>query len=119
MDHDTDPSEGTEQEIEELLKAVENMEVKPKMEKRPVSIQQQRHSSKNLSDVISQYCDCFLLFGFDFNGNPCIIVNSDTNMQSRALGDLLNDFMEQSNVHFIMGEEEEEESDDDEEEEEE
>jgi hypothetical protein len=46
---------------------------------------------------LSEYIDSYILLGFDTFGNSHILINSANDMETRALSDLVNDFLSDKN----------------------
>jgi hypothetical protein len=96
MDESMEPTKSEQNEIEKLLKAVQKIEPKIRRKHKPKSFTDQQKLSVAIANRLSEYCDCYMLFGFDNNGNPMVLINSANNLEQRALSDLLMDFVNES-----------------------
>ncbi len=94
MDENPDiPTESEIKDIEKLLSKVKKEVSKPRKRGKALSIQEKQHLSNNIARLLSEYVDCYILFGFDVHGNSTVLINTANNMESRALADLVDDFM--------------------------
>jgi hypothetical protein len=94
MDETPDlPSESEMKAIEKLLSRISKKVDKPRRTGKTLSEQARRHLSVAIAQTLSEYVDCYILFGFDTHGNSTVLINTANNMESRALSDLVDDFM--------------------------
>jgi hypothetical protein len=95
MDENADnPSESDLKKIEKVLKEVNNK--KPsKVRKKPktLSAKDKQRLGTAIASSLSEFIDCYILIGYDVNGNSLVLINSQNNLESRGLSDLLEDFM--------------------------
>jgi len=95
MDENADnPSESDLKKIEKVLKEVNNK--KPsKVRKTPkaLSAKDKQRLGTAIASSLSEFVDCYILLGYDVNGNSLVLINSQNNLESRALSNLLEDFM--------------------------
>lgn len=93
---DEDKKEPTKSEIKKIEKFLENIDnSEPKIRKKPkmLSPKQKERLGKSIGNAMSEYMDCYIMMGFDTNGNSVVLVNSSSNLEIRALTDLLHDFL--------------------------
>jgi len=107
MDEHMEPTKSEQNEIDKLLRAVQKIEPKIRRKNKNKSLADQQKLSVAIANRLSEYCDCYMLFGFDNNGNPMILINSANNLEQRALSDLLMDFVNESMVDPFDDEEDE------------
>lgn len=101
MDANNDTDEPAESDVENAENVLNNLsEIEPNLRKthKNISFNEKRRLGLSVSNAISQYIDNYVLCGFDTHGNSVVIVNSRNNMESRALADLLGDFVENSDI---------------------
>ena len=95
MDENADnPSESDLKKIEKVLQDV-NSKKTPKVRKKPkaLSAKDKQRLGTAIASSLSEFVDCYILLGYDVNGNSLILINSQNNLESRGLSDLLEDFM--------------------------
>lgn len=108
------PSESDFKKVEKFLKDITNKKA-PKVRKKPkaLSIKEKQRLGFAIANTLSEYVDCYILLGFDVSGNSMVLINSNNNLESRALSDLIDDFMStRENDIDIEYEEDENENDD-------
>lgn len=108
------PSESDLKKVEKLLKDTNNKKA-PKVRKKPkiLSQKEKQRLGTAIASTLSEFVDCYILLGFDVNGNSMILINSHNNLESRALSDLVEDFMTTGGSSISMSLDNEDEEDDD------
>jgi hypothetical protein len=108
------PSESDFKKVEKLLKDITNKKA-PKVRKKPkdLSVKEKQRLGSAIASTLSEYVDCYILLGFDVSGNSMVLINSHNNLESRALSDLIEDFMTTGGNSVNFGFDEEDEEDDD------
>jgi len=88
------PSESDFKKVEKFLKDITDKKA-PKVRKKPkvLSIKEKQRLGSAIASALSEYVDCFILLGFDVSGNSMVLINSNNNLESRALSDLIDDFI--------------------------
>lgn len=79
--------------IEDLLKQAQNQKVNLRKNKKKLSLSEKQRLALSINSKLNEHIDSYILLGFDVNGNDVIIVNSTNEMESRALRNLLEDFL--------------------------
>ena len=102
------PSESDLKKVENFLKGI-NKNKAPKVRKKR-KVLSERDKQKLCSAIVSrlsEFLDCYILLGYDVNGNSLVLINSQNNLESRGLSDLLEDFMITggNNVNLIFDDE--------------
>lgn len=95
MDENADnPSESDLKKVEKLLKDI-NKQKEPRVRKKPkaLSLKEKQQLGTAIANRLSEFVDCYIMLGFDTNGNSLILINSANNLESRALSDLVDDFI--------------------------
>lgn len=98
MESPDEPSDAEKKNIEKLLKSISKKEPTIRRKSKSKTMDEQQRLSSAIANRLSEYCDCYMLFGFDTNGNPLILVNSANNMEYRALSHLLTSFVDETMV---------------------
>ena len=108
------PSESDLKKVEKFLKGVNNKK-EPKVRRKPkaLSLKEKQKLGTAIASILSEFVDCYILLGFDVNGNSMILINSNNNLESRALSDLVEDFMTTGGSNINIGFESEEDEEDD------
>ncbi len=95
MDENADiPSESDLKKIEKVLKDVNNKKT-PKVRRKPkvLTAKEKEKLGNAIVNRLSELIDSYILLGYDVNGNSIVLINSQNNLESRGLSDLLEDFM--------------------------
>ncbi len=88
------PEKNGDKKFDKLLRSVYNSNYKPKIRNRiKRTPKEQQHIKDAIKTVLSEYLDCFIIFGFDPDGQESIIVKTSSSIEQRAIGDLLEDYM--------------------------
>lgn len=66
---------------------------KPRRKPHQMSPEEKRRIHTAISSMLSEYMDCFIIFGFDMGGNSTVLINTANNLESRGLSDLVEDFL--------------------------
>ena len=94
MDETPDlPTESDLKAIEKFLLSISKKVDKPRRRGKNLDAQARKKLSMAIAQTLSEYVDCYVLFGFDTHGNSTVLINSANNMESRALSDLVEDFL--------------------------
>ncbi len=96
MEENSMPSDSDNKEIDKLRKVASKLNPKIRRKGKSKTMAEQVKLSTAIANRLSECCDCYMLFGFDTNGNPILIVNSANNLEYRALSDLLMEFVNES-----------------------
>lgn len=96
MEEPSMPSDSDNKKIDKLLKTVAKLSPQIRRKGKNKTMEEQVKLSTAIANRLSECCDCYMLFGFDTNGNPLLIVNSANNLEYRALSDLLMEFVNES-----------------------
>lgn len=104
-----EPSESEIKKVEKLLKSINNKKTpKPRKTPKNLSMKEKQQLGTAIASTLSEFVDCYILLGFDVNGNSLVLINSGNNLESRALSDLVEDFMttggRSSDVNLDAGE---------------
>lgn len=107
------PSESDLKKVENFLKGIPDKKA-PKVRKKPKALSQKEKQRLGtaIAGTLSEFVDCYILLGFDVNGNSMILINSHNNLESRALSDLVEDFMTTGGSSITMGLDEPDDEDD-------
>jgi hypothetical protein len=107
------PSESDLKKVENFLKGLNDKKA-PKVRRKPksLSVKEKQKLGTAIASTLSEFVDCYILLGFDVNGNSMILINSNNNLESRALSDLVEDFMTTGGSNINMGFESDEDEDD-------
>lgn len=108
------PSESDLKKVEKFLKGIPDKKA-PKVRRKPkaLSPKEKQRLGTAIASTLSEYVDCYILLGFDVNGNSMILINSHNNLESRALSDLVEDFMTTGGSSISMSLEDDEGEEDD------
>lgn len=97
-EHKLTPEE--EQEIMKMLESAANAANKPHKPRSTKYTPKNHKQRGQLNDAIinrmDEFLNCFLMLGFDTNGSPTIIIDADSELESRALSDLLQEFVQKT-----------------------
>jgi hypothetical protein len=96
MEENSMPSDSDNKEIDKLRKVTGKLNPKIRRKGKNKTVTEQVKLSTAIANRLSEYCDCYMLFGFDTNGNPILLINSANNLEYRALSDLLMEFVNES-----------------------
>lgn len=96
MDENSLPSDSDNKEIDKLRKAAGKLNPKIRRKGKNKTVAEQAKLATAIANRLSEHCDCYMLFGFDTNGNPILLINSANNLEYRALSDLLMEFVNES-----------------------
>lgn len=110
MDNTDDPTDAELERIEKILKQVPKDVPRIRRKSKSKTAKQHTLLCKAISSRLSEYCDCYMLFGFDTNGNPIILINSANDLEIRGLTDLVHEFVD---THMSSGRDNEEDYEDD------
>lgn len=116
MDENADNlSESDLKKVEKFLKDI-NKQKEPRVRKKPkaLSLKEKQQLGTAIANRLSEFVDCYIMLGFDTNGNSMILINSNNNLESRALSDLVEDFMTTggSSINMSLDNVEDDEDDD-------
>lgn len=92
-DQTNEPTESELNKVEKMLSKIDNSEPKVRRPHKPKSIKEKERLGKAIATSLSEYTDCYILLGFDTNGNSMVLINSTNNLESRALSNLVQDFL--------------------------
>ncbi len=92
-DHTNDPTESELKNIEKMLSKIDNKAPNIRKPYKPKSLKEKEKLGKAIASSLSEYTDCYILLGFDTNGNALVLINSANNLESRALSNLVQDFL--------------------------
>jgi hypothetical protein len=95
------PNEAEKKAIEKLLAGISKKVDKPRRKGKNLSSGARKKLSTAVVNSLSELVDCYVLFSFDVHGNSTVIINSANNMESRALSNLVEDFL--SSGHWNPG----------------
>lgn len=79
--------------LEKFLSGISKKVDKPRRRSKNLSPQARKQLSTAIAQTLSEYMDCYILCGFDTHGNSTVLINSANNMESRAIADLVEDFL--------------------------
>lgn len=96
MDENSMPSDSDDKEIDKLRKVAGKLNPKIRRKGKNKTVAEQAKLGTAIANRLSEHCDCYMLFGFDTNGNPILLINSANNLEYRALSDLLMEFVNES-----------------------
>lgn len=99
-DKQKQPSKSDIKKIEKMLENSQKKEPNIRRKSKQLSVEEKYKLGNSIATVLSEYTDCYILLGFDTNGNEMILVNSRNNMEKRALADLASDFMDMGGFDF-------------------
>lgn len=94
------PSKSDIKKIEKMLENSEKKEPNIRRKSKKLSVEEKYKLGNSIATVLSEYTDCYILLGFDTNGNDMMLVNSRNSMEMRALSDLASDFMDLGGFGF-------------------
>lgn len=95
MDNNADnPSESDLKKIEKVLQDINNKKT-PKVRKKPkkLTAKDKERLGVAIANRLSELVDSYILLGYDVNGNSLVLINSQSDLESRGISDLLEDFM--------------------------
>jgi hypothetical protein len=92
-DQPNDPTESELNDVEKLLSKVGKKNPNIRKPYKPKSLKEKEKLGKTIASILSEYTDCYILLGFDTNGNAMVLINSANNLESRALSNLVQDFL--------------------------
>jgi len=92
-DHTNDPTESELNNVEKMLSKIDNKAPNIRKPYKPKSLKEKERLGRAIASSLSEYTDCYILLGFDTNGNALVLINSANNLESRALSDLVEDFL--------------------------
>lgn len=92
-DQPNDPTESELNDVEKLLSKVDKKKPNIRKPHKPKSLKEKEKLGKAIASILSEYTDCYILLGFDTNGNAMVLINSANNLESRALSNLVQDFL--------------------------
>jgi hypothetical protein len=92
-DQHNDPTESELNDVEKLLSKVSKKNPNIRKPYKPKSLKEKEKLGKSIASILSEYTDCYILLGFDTNGNAMVLINSANNLESRALSNLVQDFL--------------------------
>lgn len=89
-----EPTKSELKKIEKLLAKADKLP-EPVIRRIPKhrSVKEREHLGMAIAQTLSEYTDCYILLGFDTHGNSMVLINSANNLESRALSDLVEDFV--------------------------
>jgi hypothetical protein len=93
-DKNKQPSKSDIKKIEKMLEAAGKKEPVVRRKPKKLSQEEKYKIGTAIATSLSEYTDCYILLGFDTNGNSMILVNSANDLETRALSDLAADFLE-------------------------
>jgi len=96
-DKDQDQSFENDEELRELVERA----LKDSLQEKK-TFKRRKDLACRLSSVISEYLDCYILLGYDFNGRHLDIKAANTPQQAEALNSFLLKYFA-SEVHSIKG----------------
>lgn len=94
-DNKNEPSKSDIKKMKKLLDSVENLET-PKLRRTPKqkTAKEKAALGMAIAHTLSEYTDCYVLLGFDTNGNSMILINSANNLETRALSELIQELLD-------------------------
>lgn len=115
-DKQKQPSKSDIKKIEKMLGSAKKQDTNIRRKSKKLSVEEKYRLGNSIASILSEFTDCYILIGFDTNGNEMVLVNSRNGMEMRALSDLASDFMDMGGFAFPSFSSSEENSDNDEEE---
>ena len=94
------PSKSDIKKIEKMLGNSEKKETNIRRKSKKLSVEEKYRLGNSIATVLSEFTDCYILIGFDTNGNEMVLINSRNNMEKRALSDLASEFMDMAGFEF-------------------
>jgi hypothetical protein len=106
------PSESDLEKIEKFLKDIPDKKtIKVRKNPKVLSDEEVQRLCTSIVGALSEFMDCYILLGFDVNGNSIVISNSRSDLESRALSTLAEDFLTIGGNNINMGFESDEDDD--------
>ena len=94
MDDQTNaPTESELNNVEKMLSKIDKKVSNIRKPYKSKSLKEKEKLGKAIASSLSEYTDCYILLGFDTNGNALVLINSANNLESRALSNLVQDFL--------------------------
>lgn len=88
------PSKSDIQKIEKTLSDLSNKKSE-KIRRIPknLTLNEKKRLVTAIGSSLSELIDCYILLGFDVNGNSVVLINSSNDLENRALTDLIENFI--------------------------
>ena len=96
-DEDQDQSFDNDEELREMVERALKESIKEKK-----TFKRRKDLAYRISSIISEYLDCYILLGYDFNGRHLDIKAANTPQQAEALNSFLLKYFA-SETHSMKG----------------
>jgi hypothetical protein len=90
----SEPSKSDIQKIEKILTDLTGKKSQ-KIRRTPkdLTLKEKKRLAIAIGSSLSELIDCYILLGFDVNGNSIVLINSSSDLENRALTDLVENFI--------------------------
>lgn len=108
------PNDEDLKRIEKLFKNSKNSKTHIRRQAKKKTLNEKKRFSTAIHSRMNEMCDAYLLFCFDTNGEPHVIINAESNLEQRGLSDLLMEYINPIRTQMMLGEANDEIDDEDE-----
>jgi len=83
--------------IDNIINVSDKKKTNIRKKEKNLSLKEKKRLGLAIASNLSEFLDSYITIGFDVNGNSVVLINSCNEMETRALTDLLGEFMARSN----------------------